>query len=90
MGDAQTIALNGANCGKVAIDQIRELDPNSKPNPRTKAVEDCVFDPIEPVDTVYTQIDDLAEVAEIADAPLTERQKIDIVTMLFLDSSILD
>ena len=43
MGDAQTIALNGANCGKVAIDQIRELDPNSKTNPRTKAVEDCVF-----------------------------------------------
>ena len=43
VGNAQKIALNGANCGKIAIDQIRELDPNTKTNSRTKAIEDYVF-----------------------------------------------
>lgn len=35
-------------------------------------VKEMTFNPTEPVDTVFTAIDDLAEIAEAAENPLTE------------------
>ena len=41
------------------------------------------FHPQEPVDTVFTEIDDLATIAEMAEAPLTQPQKINMAFLLF-------
>eukprot|EP00957_Ditylum_brightwellii_P160310 12203560-Ditylum_brightwellii.AAC.1 len=34
------------------------------------------FDPIEPVDTIFSKIDDLADITELAKDPISEKQKI--------------
>eukprot|EP00957_Ditylum_brightwellii_P187438 14275366-Ditylum_brightwellii.AAC.1 len=36
------------------------------------------FDPIEPVDTIFSKIDNLADIAELAKDPISEKQKISI------------
>lgn len=55
--------------GDITPKQLSDLKSN---------VEDMVFDPTEPVDTIFTELDDLADIAEMADKPFTEKQKIDV------------
>ena len=42
-GTARQFALNGANCAKKAIDKLRDHYPHLRTDPRTAAIEDCVF-----------------------------------------------
>ena len=42
-GNARHLALNGANCAKKAIDKLRDHYPHLRTDPRTEAIEDCVF-----------------------------------------------
>jgi hypothetical protein len=41
-------------------------------------VETMVFDPSEPVDTIFAEIEDLETIAEMAENPFNEMQKIDM------------
>ena len=49
----------------------------------TSHVENLTFPPSEPVDTIFSEIDDLAAIAEIASAPITATQKINIAYIHF-------
>ncbi len=49
----------------------------------TDQVQNMQYHPQEPVDTVFTEIDDLATLAEMAEAPMTQPQKINIAYLLF-------
>ena len=42
-GPARQFGLNGANCAKLAIDKLRDHYPHLRTDPRTAAIEDCVF-----------------------------------------------
>ena len=55
--------------GDVTPQELRHL---------TTQVESMAFPLNEPVDTVFTKIDDLGTIAELARAPMTEQQKINI------------
>ena len=41
-------------------------------------VESMIYDPTEPIDTVFTEIDDLSNIAESVNKPIPEDQKIDM------------
>ena len=49
----------------------------------TDQVQNMQFHPQEPVDTVFTAIDDLATIVEMAEAPLMQPQKINMAFLLF-------
>ena len=49
----------------------------------TSRVENLTFPPAEPVDTIFSEIDDLTAIAEIASAPITATQKINIAYIHF-------
>ena len=53
----------------------------------TSQVEALNFPPNEPVDTIFTEIDDLETIAEIAKAPITEQQKINMGYLLLLQNT---
>ena len=46
-------------------------------------VENLTFPPSEPVDTIFSEIDDLAAISEIANAPITVTQKINMAYIHF-------
>ena len=46
-------------------------------------VESLAFPPSEPVDSIFSEIDDLAAISEIAKAPMTPNQKINMAYILF-------
>ena len=48
----------------------------------TSQVEALTFPPNEPVDTIFTEIDELSTIAELANAPITEQQKINMGYLL--------
>eukprot|EP00957_Ditylum_brightwellii_P052032 3946852-Ditylum_brightwellii.AAC.1 len=56
-------------CGDVTPQALQTLQDNGKA---------MHFDPTEPVDTIFTDIDDLADITELAKDPTTKRQKISI------------
>ena len=60
--------------GDVTPTDLREL---------TARVENLSFPPDEPVDTIFSEIDDLAAIAEIANSPLTPSQKVNIAYIHF-------
>ena len=60
--------------GDVTPTDLREL---------TSRVENLTFPPSEPVDTIFSEIDDLAAIAEITSAPITAKQKINIAYIHF-------
>ena len=60
--------------GDVTPSDLREL---------TSRVENLTFPSAEPVDTIFSEIDDLAAIAEIAGAPITATQKINIAYIHF-------
>ena len=49
-------------------------------------VESMVFDPTEPVDTIFSEIEDLENIADMADNPMRERQKIDMAYLIIQNS----
>ena len=62
------------NYGDISPSELRTL---------TDQVQNMQYQPHEPVDTVFTEIDDLGTLAEMAEAPLTQPQKINIAHLLF-------
>ena len=60
--------------GDVTPSELRELQAR---------VESLTFPPSEPVDSIFSEIDDLAAIAEIARAPMTPTQKINMAYILF-------
>jgi len=60
--------------GDVTPQDLREL---------TSRVENLTFPPSEPVDTIFSEIDDLAAIAEIASAPITSTQKVNMAYIHF-------
>ena len=62
------------NYGDISPSQLRTL---------TDQVQNMQFHPQEPVDTVFTAIDDLATIVEMAEAPLMQPQKINMAFLLF-------
>lgn len=62
------------NYGDISPSELRTL---------TDQVQNMQYQPTEPVDTIFTEIDDLATISEMADAPLTEAQKINMAYLLF-------
>ena len=60
--------------GDVTPTDLREL---------TSRVENLTFPPSEPVDTIFSEIDDLAAISEIANAPITVTQKINMAYIHF-------
>ena len=65
--------------GDVTPSDLREL---------TSRVENLIYPPAEPVDTIFSEIDDLAAIAEIATAPLTVVQKINMAYIHFQKTNI--
>ena len=59
--------------GDVTIQELTELK---------NQVENLTFNPREPIDNVFTEIEDLADIADIAKSPLTEQQKIDFAYLI--------
>ena len=57
------------NFGNVSPDELSELKDEA---------QKMAFDVKEPVDTVFTTVDNIADIAKIAKSPLTEQQKIDM------------
>ena len=53
------------------------------PRELTSRVENLTFPPAEPVDIIFSEIDDLAAIAEITSAPITATQKINIAYIHF-------
>ena len=49
-------------------------------------VENMVFDPTEPVDTVFAEIEDLETIAALAENPFQARQKIDMAYLILQSS----
>ena len=60
--------------GDVTPSDLREL---------TSRVENLTFPPLEPVDTVFAEIDNLAAIADIANCPLTPIQKVNMAYIHF-------
>lgn len=63
------------------------FDTNGDISPREfsalkSQVESMTFDPTEPIDTVFTEVDDLANIAESANKPLPDDQKIDMAYII--------
>ena len=54
----------------------------------TTQVETLTFPPNEPVDTIFTEIDDLATIAELARAPMSEPQKINMAYLLLQNTQV--
>ena len=62
------------NYGDISPAELRTL---------TDQVQNMPFHPQEPVDTIFTEINDLATIAEMAEASLTQPQKINMAFLLF-------
>ena len=62
------------NYGDISPSELRTL---------TDQVQNMQYQPTEPVDTVFTEIDDLATISKMAGAPLTQAQKINMAYLLF-------
>ena len=62
-----------ATYGYVSPQELRML---------TAQVEAMNFQPNEPVDTIFAEIDDLSTIAELAKAPMSEQQKINMGYLL--------
>ena len=64
------------------FDTYRDVSPQEL-HMLTTQVEALNFPPNEPVDTIFTEIDELATISELAWAPMTEHQKLtwDISTL---------
>ena len=54
----------------------------------TTQVETLTFPPNEPVDTIFTEIDDLATIAELARAPMSKPQKINMAYLLLHNTQV--
>ena len=54
----------------------------------TTQVEALTFPPNEPVDTIFTEIDNLATIAELARAPMSEQQKINMAYLLLQNTQV--
>ena len=54
----------------------------------TSQVEALHFPPNEPVDTVFTEIDDLATIAELARAPISDQQKINMAYLILQNAQV--
>ena len=54
----------------------------------TSQVEALNFPPNEPVDTIFSEIDELATIAELAKAPMSEQQKINMGYLLLQNTQI--
>ncbi len=54
----------------------------------TSQLESMHFPPNEPVDTIFTEIDDLGTIAELARAPMTEQQKINMGYLLIQQTQV--
>ena len=54
----------------------------------TTQVETMTFPPSEPVDTLFTEIDDLAMISELAKAPMTEQQMINMGYLLIQQAQV--
>lgn len=65
--------------GDVTPQELRHL---------TTQVESMSFPPNEPVDTIFTEIDDLGTIAELARAPMTEQQKINMAYLLLQNAQV--
>ena len=65
--------------GDVTPQELRHL---------TTQVESLNFPPNEPVDTIFTEIDDLGTIAELAHAPMTEQQKINMAYLLLQQTQV--
>ena len=65
--------------GDVTPQELRQL---------TAQVEQMNFPPNEPVDTLFTEIDDLATIAELAKAPMSEQQKINMAYLLIQQAQV--
>ena len=66
---------------KYLFDTYGDVSPRELQQLRNQ-VENIVFDPSEPVDTIFSEIEDLETIAEIAENPLSERQKIDMAYLI--------
>ena len=60
--------------GDVTPQDLREL---------TLRVENLAYPPSKPVDTIFSEIEDLAAIAEIANSPITAAQKINMAYIMF-------
>ena len=54
----------------------------------TTQVESMNFPPNEPIDTIFTEIDDLSTIAELDRAPMTEQQKINMGYLLIQQTQV--
>ena len=54
----------------------------------TTQVESMNFPPNEPVDTIFTEIDNLGTIAELARAPMTEQQEINMAYLLIQQTQV--
>ncbi len=54
----------------------------------TAQVESMTFPPNEPIDTIFTEIDDLGTIAELARVPMTEQQKINMGYLLIQQTQV--
>ena len=55
---------------------------------RSAQVESMTFPPNEPVDTIFTEIDDLGTIADLARAPMTEQQKTNMGYLLIQQTQV--
>ena len=54
----------------------------------TSQVEALNFPPNEPVDTIFSEIEEMAAISELAKAPMSKQQKINIVYLLLKNTQI--
>ena len=70
---------------KYLFDTYGDVSPRELQQLRNQ-VENIVFDPSEPVDTIFSEIEDLDTIAQIAENPLSERQKIEMAYLILQNS----
>jgi len=66
---------------KFVFDAYGDIAPKELKQLRDQ-VENMIFDPSEPVDTVFAEIEDLETIAALADNPFQEMQKIDMAYLI--------
>ena len=66
---------------KYLFDTFGDITPKEFKQLRDQ-VESMTFDPTEPVDTIFAEIEDLENIADMAENPMRERQKIDMAYLI--------
>ena len=70
---------------KYLFDTFGDITPKEFKQLRDQ-VESMIFDPSEPVDTIFAEIEDLENIADMAENPMRERQKIDMAYLVLQNS----